>query len=51
MGGLDLRSTRISARRHHERGATYVEYALLVLVIAVVCVAAVVILGGGTGGS
>ena len=35
-------------RRAHDRGASLVEYALLVALIAVVCIGAVTTLGGGT---
>lgn len=35
----------------HDRGASLVEYALLVALIAVVCIAAVTFLGTATGGS
>jgi len=35
-------------RRAHDRGASLVEYALLVALIAVVCIGAVTFLGGGT---
>ena len=37
-------------RRAHDRGASLVEYALLVALIAVVCIGAVTFLGGGTSG-
>ena len=37
--------TRLEARRRDERGASLVEYALLVALIAVVCTAAVTFLG------
>jgi Flp pilus assembly pilin Flp len=32
-------------RRHHERGATLVEYALLLALIVVVCISAVTLVG------
>ena len=38
-------------RRAHDRGASLVEYALLVALIAVVCIGAVTFLGGGTSGT
>ncbi len=38
--------TRIVLRTNDERGASLVEYALLVALIAVVCVGAVTMLGG-----
>jgi len=45
-----LRSaTRAFAGRTSERGASMVEYALLVGLIAVVCIAAVAVLGGDIG--
>ena len=40
----------LSARSTSERGASLVEYALLVALIAVVCVAAGSFLGGSTNG-
>lgn len=40
----------IRARVRDERGATLVEYALLLVLIAVVCVAGVTLVGEATGG-
>ena len=39
-------ATHLRARFEDERGASLVEYALLVALIAVVCIAAVTLLGG-----
>lgn len=41
----------LSPRRASERGASIVEYALLVALIAVVCIGAVTFLGNQTAGS
>jgi pilus assembly protein Flp/PilA len=38
--------TWLEARRDDDRGASLVEYALLVALIAVVCIAAISLLGG-----
>lgn len=43
---LDVLKTWIQARCKTERGASLVEYALLVALIAVVCIVAISILGG-----
>ena len=37
---------RTALRKRHERGASLVEYALLVALIAVVCIVAVSLIGG-----
>ena len=36
----------LEARRDEDRGASLVEYALLVALIAIVCIAAITLLGG-----
>jgi pilus assembly protein Flp/PilA len=43
---LSVFATWLRARANDERGASLVEYALLVALIAVVCIAAVTALGG-----
>jgi pilus assembly protein Flp/PilA len=43
---LEMFVTWVRARVNSERGASLVEYALLVALIAVVCIAAVTALGG-----
>ena len=42
----DFVATWLRARVRDERGASLVEYALLVALIAVVCIAAITLLGG-----
>ena len=42
----DFLATWLRARFDDERGASLVEYALLVALIAVVCIAAITLLGG-----
>ncbi len=42
---------RARSTRPRERGATLVEYAILVALIAVACIGAVTFLGGANGGS
>jgi pilus assembly protein Flp/PilA len=46
--GDRLRRLAIALRRHDERGATAVEYALMLALIAVVIVGAVTLLGQST---
>ena len=46
MTTFELLATWIRARFDDERGASLVEYALLVALIAVVCIAAITLLGG-----
>ena len=41
---------RVLARRGDDRGASLVEYALLIALIAVVCIVAVSLLGGNASG-
>ncbi|MEY2434699.1 MAG: pilus assembly protein Flp/PilA [Acidimicrobiaceae bacterium] len=43
---FDFLATWLRARFDEERGASLVEYALLVALIAVVCIAAITLLGG-----
>ena len=43
---LEFLATWLRARFDEERGASLVEYALLVALIAVVCIAAISLLGG-----
>jgi len=43
---LEFLATWLRARFDEERGASLVEYALLVALIAVVCIAAITLLGG-----
>ncbi|MCC5952130.1 MAG: Flp family type IVb pilin [Acidimicrobiia bacterium] len=45
MTSLDFASAWLQARTSTDRGASLVEYALLVALIAVVCIAAVTFLG------
>lgn len=47
---LALRLSRQSVSSSEERGATLVEYALLVALIAIVCVSAVTLLGSSVSG-
>ena len=47
----DHPGSKLSARLHHDRGASLVEYALLLALIAVVCIAAVTTLGSATSSS
>ena len=46
MTTFEFLSTWLRARFDDERGASLVEYALLVALIAVVCIAAITLLGG-----
>jgi pilus assembly protein Flp/PilA len=46
MTRLEFLATWLRARFDDERGASLVEYALLVALIAVVCIAAISLLGG-----
>lgn len=48
---LSVLATVVSAHRADDRGASLVEYALLLALIAMVCIAAVTALGGTTSGS
>jgi pilus assembly protein Flp/PilA len=41
---------RVTSRFRSERGASLVEYALLVALIAMVCIGALTLLGGNTSG-
>lgn len=43
---IDFLKTWLASHTRTERGASLVEYALLVALIAVVCIAAVTVLGG-----
>ena len=43
--------TTEDVRDDHERGASLVEYALLLALIAIVCVASIAAFGGSVGGS
>ena len=45
MGSLQLMWKRVRDRHQDDRGASLVEYALLVALIAVVCIAAIGFLG------
>lgn len=52
LAALTARLTALGRRvRADERGASLVEYALLVALIAIVCFGALVFFGEGTGGS
>jgi len=50
MFTVEIFSTWLRARLHSDRGASLVEYALLVAFIAIVCIAAVTLLGTNTSG-
>lgn len=48
MRYLTERFTKIQSLLKDEKGATMVEYALMVALIAVICIGAVTAIGGGT---
>ena len=48
---IDFLKTWLASHTRTERGASLVEYALLVALIAVVCIAAVTVLGGNIKGN
>jgi pilus assembly protein Flp/PilA len=48
---IDFLKTWLASHTRTERGASLVEYALLVALIAVVCIAAVTVLGGNIRGN
>ena len=47
---LEVLAVWLRARAHTDRGASLVEYALLVALIAVVCIAAITLLGKNASG-
>jgi pilus assembly protein Flp/PilA len=51
MTQIDFLKTWLASHTRTERGASLVEYALLVALIAVVCIAAVTVLGGNIKGN
>lgn len=51
MTQIDFLKTWLTSHTRTERGASLVEYALLVALIAVVCIAAVTVLGGNIKGN
>ncbi|MFZ4670000.1 MAG: Flp family type IVb pilin [Microthrixaceae bacterium] len=51
MTQIDFLKTWLASHTRTERGASLVEYALLVALIAVVCIAAVTVLGGNIRGN
>ena len=51
MTQIDFLKTWLASHTRTERGASLVEYALLVALIAVVCIAAVTVLGGSIKGN
>jgi pilus assembly protein Flp/PilA len=48
IGNLEVAAACLRARARDDRGASLIEYALLMALIAIVCVAAVTSLGGAT---
>ena len=48
---FDILASWVKAHFNSDKGATMVEYALMVALIAMVCVGAVKVLGGATDGS